>query len=267
MTQSTPSFSKSYVDVPEGQLHCRVATPEVASVRPLVCLHMSPNSGRIYRRFQDEMGTDRIVAAPDTPGFGESYVPSTRPSIDDYAEAITELSDALGWDEIDVLGYHTGSMTALAVAERRPDLVKHAVLISAPIFSDDERAAMREHYLRPAVEDDGSHIQRMWDGHRKWSEAAWTADHLAEQFADVLRNPRTSWWGHAAAFDHDYASAVARSAVPTLVLNGDDDLHDHTLKALDLRPDLAYRHLPGWSHGMLDLHAAELARLVRDFVD
>lgn len=265
-SQPAPRFRKLYVDVPTGQLHCRVASPESPTRRPLMCLHMSPMSGRVYRRFQDQMGIDRLVCAPDTPGFGESDVPAVRPAIEDYADAVIALADGLGWDSIDVLGYHTGSMTALAVAERRPALVQHAVLFSAPVFTDEERGALRSHYRRPAVEDDGSHIQRMWDGHRRWSESSWGATDLAEQFADVLRNPQTSWWGHAAAFDHDFATAVQRSMVPTLVIDGDDDLHEHTLRALELRPDMLHRHLPGWSHGMLDLHSAELAGIVREFL-
>ena len=82
----------------------------------------------------------------------------------------------------------------------------------------------------------------------------------------MLRNPQTSWWGHAAAFDHDFATAMLRATVPTLVIGGDDDLHEQTLRALEKRPDMLHRHFPGWTHGMLDLHSAELAATIREFL-
>ena len=73
-------------------------------------------------RFIAEMARDRLAVAPDTPGFGLSTAPIDDPSIDDYARCIADLlahlEQRFGCRQFDVMGYHTGSKIALALARR-----------------------------------------------------------------------------------------------------------------------------------------------------
>ena len=108
-----------------------------------MCLHMSPNSGRIYEAILEAMGTDRTALAPDMPGFGESDPPTAPPEIADYARTAAHVADTLGLKQIDVMGYHTGSETCIELALQRPDLVRRIVQISCPVFTDDELDALR----------------------------------------------------------------------------------------------------------------------------
>lgn len=255
-----------------GQLHYRIARPEQdtgphAGKPPLVCLHLSPMSGRIYEVFASAMGADRMVIAPDTPGFGDSDPPPAAPTIDDYAAAMGELLDALGLRGVDVMGYHTGSETATALALARPDQVRKLVLISAPIFTADELAEFRAHYAHEVVREDGAHLVRKWKAHLRWAGPGWTPDHVALQFPDALRNPQISWWGHNAAFSYDMAANLARVAQPVLVLNPDDDLHEHTWRAQPILRNGRVHHLKGWGHGFLDVRTQETCALVRGFLD
>ena len=85
-----------------GQIHYRISQPALAAGHtPLLCFHMSPNSGRIYETFLKHMGADRFVVAPDTPGFGDSDAPATQPDIADYAAAMGDLMDALGFAAVE----------------------------------------------------------------------------------------------------------------------------------------------------------------------
>ena len=62
---------------------------------------------------------------------------------------------------------------------------------------------------------------------------------------------------------------MPKVAQPILIFNPEDDLVDFTPRAKPLLKNPASRihDLPGWSHGFLDLKTAEVAKIVRDFLD
>ncbi len=259
---------RAYADARFGQLHYRIAMPPRGATHPpLLCLHMSPYSGRIYQKFLGAIGTDRVAIAPDTPGFGESDPPHRPPSIEDYAAAMGDLIDALGFTELDVMGYHTGSETCTALALARPTQIRRLVLVSAPIFTPDELVQFRNLYAPVPLDPEGAHLVRKWKGQLHWAGPGKTMEMCAEEFPDAVRNPRTSWWGHAAAFAYEMATHLARVPQPVLVLNPDDDLHEHTLRASMLLRQGRIQHLPGWGHGFLDVHTDEARRIVAGFLD
>jgi pimeloyl-ACP methyl ester carboxylesterase len=262
---------RAYADGRFGQLHYRIATPQraggAATRPPLLCLHMSPNSGRIFQKFIAAMGVDRVAVAPDTPGFGESDPPPAPPSIEDYAGAMGDLIDALGFGEIDVMGYHTGSETCTALALARPTQVRRLVLVSAPIFTAEELVQFRSHYAPVPLDPEGGHLVRKWKGQLFWAGPGKTMEMCAEEFPDAVRNPQISWWGHAAAFAFPMGDQLGKVTQPVLVLNPDDDLHAHTLRAANLMRQGRIQHLPGWGHGFLDVHTDAARRIVAGFLD
>lgn len=85
---------------------------------PLLCLHPSPLSGLVYDRWLVEIGRDRLALAPDTPGYGSSAAPPQPPAIGDYADAMHRFIDEIGLREVDLMGYHTGSLTSVEFARR-----------------------------------------------------------------------------------------------------------------------------------------------------
>ncbi|MEQ8508917.1 MAG: alpha/beta fold hydrolase [Rhodospirillaceae bacterium] len=251
-----------------GQAESKTAAP--ASGRgslPLLCLHMSPNSSRIYQTFVGQMGVDRLTVAPDTPGFGESDPPAEQPAIADYAAAMLDVMDALGLAQVDVMGYHTGSETCVELAHQAPDRIRKLVLTSAPIFNEDELDDFRTHYAKPELTEDGSHVAEKWRAYLHWAGPGWTLQHVAEQFADALRRPDIAWWGHNAAFDYPMKEKLEQVQQPVLVLNPNDDLVEHSRRAHGLLQNGRIHELPDWGHGFLDVHTAEACALVRQFLD
>ena len=265
---ATPGLRKGYVSGRFGQIHYRLAQPVTAPVAaPLLCFHMSPNSGRIYETFLKTIGTDRVAIAPDTPGFGDSDPPPEPPGIEDYAGAMGDLIDAFDFASVDVMGYHTGSETCVELALQRPDQVRRLVLVSAPIFTADELAAHRAHYGRHELSEDGTHAADKWRAHLYWAMDGWTPDQVARQFPDALRRPAISWWGHNAAFSYPFADRLAQVEQPILVLNPEDDLHEQTLRAHQLLKNGRVHELPGWGPGFLDLFPDQAAALARGHLD
>lgn len=261
-------FRKGYARGRFGQIHYRIAQPATATGHPpLLCFHMSPNSGRIYETFLKHIGSDRFAVAPDTPGFGDSDPPSEPPGISEYAAAMGDLIDALGFNTVDVMGYHTGSETCVELALQRPEQIRRLVLVSAPIFTDQELADHKAHYAREQLSEDGSHVAEKWRAHLFWAMDGWTPQHVAYQFPDALRRSDISWWGHNAAFNFPMADKLARVQQPVLVLNPEDDLHTQSLRAEGLMTHGRIHELPGWGHGFLDLFPVQAAALVRSHLN
>lgn len=266
MTKSLPAMQRGYADGPFGQIHYRIAG-ESKDHTPLLLLHPSPLSGVVWDGFICDMGQDRIAVAPDTPGFGESAPPPSAPEIEDYAKAMAAFVSEMGLSSIDIMGYHTGSLTALEMARLYPDLVRKVVMISATVFNKEELAAFRAQYTPLTVDEKGEGLSERWqfikgfwrdepDDGRRW-----------QIFIEGQRHHNVMHWGHRAAFNFDMAGALESANIPILILNPEDDLWEYTPRAIPLMKNGRVHDLPGWTHGFLDAHTNEVATLVRDFLD
>ena len=261
---------RGYCDGRFGQIHFRIARPPAESGRPpLICFHMSPMSGRIFERFLAEIGADRVAVAPDTPGYGASDAPLAPPEILDYAQAMGDLIDALGFTgPVDLMGYHTGSKIAVELALLRPRQIRRVILISAPILTESERQAMRAHYGRRTPSADGSHLADQWRRFLHYHlYGAQTIEDAADAFPDILLGRSNEWWGHRAAFNHYLDRRLPLIPQPVLVFNTDDDLWTVTRRAAPFLHHGRIVELPGWGHGFLDHATVPAAALARSFLD
>jgi pimeloyl-ACP methyl ester carboxylesterase len=257
---------KSFHSGPYGLLHLRRGGQSDSPRVPLVMFHMSPNSGRIYEALLPEMGRDRIALAPDTPGFGESDAPRSPPTIEDYAACMGGLIDELGLKRVDVMGYHTGSQTAMELACQRPDLVGKVVMVSAPLYTAEERKIRHTRNKPLVVEEDGSHLIKRFAGLWQFYGAEVEDTVVARNFCESLRGGPLAWWGHRAAFTYSMADKMPTLNQPVLLLNPDDDLAEQTPRAGPLLNNGRIHDLP-YSHGMLDAHTAEIGGVLRQFLD
>ena len=267
MTDSR-EVTRAFGTYQHGQMHYRICRPGAPSRPALVCLHMSPSSGRIYQQLLSAMGTDRIAIAPDTPGFGETDVPPAPLEIADFAHANFGLLEQLGIDTpVDVLGYHTGSLTSVEMARQRPTQVRRIVLVSAPIFTAQELDEFRTLYGKEEPSEDGAHLLSLWQAIRHWRDRNQSIELSMEHFAEHLRGGANAWWGHRAAFNYVLGDVLPAIEQPTLVLNPEDDLHEHTLRSAELLKNGRIHELPGWSHGFIELYADDVAATLREFLD
>lgn len=268
IAEESAEVTRAYGVHAHGQMHYRIARPDTATQTPLMCLHMSPSSGRIYHQLLRDMGRDRIAIAPDTPGFGESDPPAKPPEIADYARANFALLDQLGIEgPVDVMGYHTGSLTAMEMARQQPGRIRRLVLVSAAMFTPEEFAQMKVEFAPRPLHEDGQHLVDLWLELRHWRDPQQSLEETQWNFAEHLRGGQTAWWGHRAAFNYPRGDVLPTLMQPILVLNPEDDLYDYTLRAAAKLQNGRVHNLPGWSHGFLDIHTAEVAALLRGFLD
>ena len=273
--------TRTYVEGRHGQVHARVAAPDANAAtsvrRPVLFIHMSPMTGRIFERLVGEIGADRLAVAFDTPGYGHSDAPGRQPSIEVYADALHEAMASLMAQgtlppatRFDVMGYHTGALVAAAMAARHPEAIGRLVLVGAPLFDSTERKTFRSYYgpHSHAPSEDGSHLARRWRGFcHHYRRPGMSLEQVAEHFEEALTGGDKAWWGHAAAFDYDLEAALRTLAHPALVLRTGDDLAAQTEKARGISPLLDMLDVPGWGHGFATSHAAEVAALLRHWLD
>lgn len=262
--------TRQFVDCVYGQLHLWRAGDPKGATTPLICCHMSPKSGRTYRRIMATLGENRFCMAPDYPGFGESDPPPADPhvTLEQYAECFWTAADSFGLDAVNILGYHTGSMVATAMAARHPDRVRRIIAISAPMFEPDEVTALRTTYAPVPLDEAGTRFTQGWSRVLEHLGPGADLTWAAESFAENLRAGERSGWGHRAAFNYaeTYNGCVMQQQNKLVVLNPNDDLWDVTQRARVRLPEAHFHDLPEWGHGFLDVHRQAAAQILEGYL-
>jgi pimeloyl-ACP methyl ester carboxylesterase len=264
---SLATVTRGYAKGRYGQIHYRVAGSH-GSRSPLLLLHPSPLSGYVFENLMRDMGRDRYVIAPDTPGFGMSDPPSTPPEISDYAEVMLDFMAEMGLGVVDVMGYHTGSLTSVEMSRQNPGVVRKIAMISATVFTAEETDSFRKQYVPKPIDERPAAMAARWPSFKSefWAMGP-DENQKFNIFLDGQRNPDWSPWGHRAAFNYNIAKALQESEHPILILNPEDDLWAYTPRAAPLLKNGKVHDLPGWTHGFLDAKTAEVGTILRSFLD
>lgn len=113
--------------------HGRIAVRTTAGGgTPLVLLHGASSSmAEFAPLLASRLGRDRALVALDLPGHGGSGAardPGHSYTLDGYADAVVEVLEHLGIEEVGVLGRSLGARVGLRMAEAYPGLAGLAVL-------------------------------------------------------------------------------------------------------------------------------------------
>ncbi len=267
---AVPAVRRHFVDGTFGQLHCRRSAPADPVAASVVCLHMSPKSGRSFHRLLPLLAAERIALAPDNPGHGESDLPPAEPrvTIADYAHCVWQCVDALATSPVHFIGFHTGAMVAVEAHRQRPGRVLSIVSISAPLFTADELAALRASFQPLPIDEEGSRFRIMWERILRHRGPGMTLKMAADSLAENLRAGDHYEWGHRAAFDYadTYRERLAAIEVPMLVLNPADDLSEQTRRVDPLLRNGRRLECPQWGHGFLEAHSVAAAAVMNRFI-
>lgn len=273
---SDVELERDFVPGPFGQIHIRIARPKnrKALETPMFLFSPTPHSGDYFKPYMAEMAKDRLVVAIDTPGFGDSFRPDKKaPTIEDYATsaiaAIDELRPILGnGNQVDVLGYHTGGLTAVEVASMRPELVRRLVLPGFPYFTGDARKeALNRNASMDKVEIDGTHLLRKWEYSKVPMGAGVSLERTQEHFNDLMKSYPHTWQGYQAAFTYESEKRVVEIKQPVLLISIGGSLKEETHQASTVFPNAEYVHLEGFTFGIFDLAPEVIAEKSRKFLD
>jgi lipase len=222
----------------------------------LLVLHGITDSGECWADLVDRLGADYRIVAPDALGHGESdrFTPEQLAS-EDLAEAMYAAHESLLEDvgPALVMGHSMGGGQAAALAARRPELVRAAVL-EDPVWFDrtpgaDPGVAERLALVQELARDEDAALTRARQENPTWPESEY--------------HP---WARSKAGVDQDFVRAgggvlhtpwreiAAAIRPPTLIVTGDRDviLHASTLEAIASlgNPALDAYVVPGAGHGI-----------------
>jgi pimeloyl-ACP methyl ester carboxylesterase len=270
-----PPIARAYIDSRYGQLHYRIATPQQAvSAPPLLCLHQTPGNGSDWLPVIAALAKGRVVVAPDTPGYGMSDPPPEPASIEDFAAVMGRFMEDLAAAQIlprggyDVVGMHTGSITATEMAVSFPQHVRKAILFGLAAYSADVRseklARLRENFPLPA--NDLTHVEKLWAIISKLSDPRMSAEQRHVGMAECLRLGSRMPWGYIAVYRYDFLAAMPRVNQSVLVINPQDDLWSVTRDTSHLIPNAFRLDLPGVAHGVLSLERDRLVSAINAFL-
>lgn len=273
------TIKRGFVDITGGQVHFRTAG---SGGVPLVMLHASPGSSKQLEPLIREFARTRSVHAPDTLGNGDSSPPlQPTPTIEDLAGGALQAFDALGLQEVDLYGSHTGASIAATIALLQPARVRKLVLDGVGLYAPDEQKAILANYLPDVpVDHQGLHVLWAWqfcrDTYLFWP---WfkhdrsgvrdiglpSPEALHGKFVEVIKAYGSFRSSYRAAFNFDKRRQLPQLTRPTLAICARNDMLFGYLDELGrLIPGCEKREIPGTGSPEA---AAETARLIATFLD
>jgi haloalkane dehalogenase len=97
---------------------------ETGAGAPIVFLHGNPTSSHLWRHILPAVGDPGRRLAPDLIGMGESGKPAIDYTFDDHARYLDAWFDALGLDDVVLVGHDWGGALAFDWAARHPGRVR-----------------------------------------------------------------------------------------------------------------------------------------------
>jgi pimeloyl-ACP methyl ester carboxylesterase len=237
-------IERAFVALVEGQVHLRRLRPLRSETCPLILLHASPTSSWFMQGLMQALaatGAPRDIIAPDTLGNGDSAAPGPeRPDIAYFADSLRRLLDALGVEQADVYGSHTGARIACEFAAAFPQRARRVILDGIIEYDDETRRLVVDNYA-PTVPPDhyGRHL--LWafnfvrdqaiyfpyfqrDPAHRLGGAMPDAARLHRATLDVLKALDTYAKPYIAAFEYRAYARMPLVKAPVLLLRPDSEL-------------------------------------------
>lgn len=224
-----------------------------AARRPVVVLvhglivssrYMVPTLRHLARRHR--------VYAPDLPGFGKSENPPAVLDVPGLSGALSAWIDAVGLEEVTLVGNSMGCQVIAHLAARRPELVERAVL-QAPTMDPRGRSVFRQtaRFLLDVPREPPSLVPI--------------------ELRDLLAaGPRRGWRTLRYGLENRIEENLPRVRAPALVVRGSRDPicpQRWAEEAVRLLPEGRLVVLDGAAHTANFGAPAEFADLIRDFLE
>ena len=211
---------RAYADTSLGQVHYA----EAGSGPVVLLLHQTPRSHDEFREVQPLLAGRHRVIAVDMPGFGQSVRLPAPQTIEQFARGVLAFLDALGLEQVSILGHHTGGAVGIELAAAGPERVRALVLSSTPWTGPEYRA---EHAGRTSVDevepaDDGGHLVRMWGIRRPYYPH--DRPDLRDRFLhDALAHGLDPAEGHRACVRYRMEDRIGLVTAPVLLIGAEAD--------------------------------------------
>ncbi|WP_109514622.1 alpha/beta fold hydrolase [Pseudomonas ovata] len=258
----------NYIDTDLGQLHYA----ECGAGDAMILLHQTPRSLDEFAEVQPLLASRWRTIAMDMYGFGQSAKFSAPQTVEQYAQGVLALVDALNIERFSIVGHHTGMFVASEVAAIAPARVTAVVLSAGDVVDAAFREAMAALDVDVAeTREDGSHLMELWRkrlnlypfGH---------PDVLNRFIRDALAPGVTPLEGHLAVARYDMESRIGLVKAPVLVLAATDDpvTYARTQIVVDAYCNSCFvscAEIEGGGIPLMELKSKEVAATVYRFFD
>jgi len=212
----------SHRDVAVRRIRLHVAEGGAADAPAVVLLHGWPQHWWMWRDVLPALAAERRVIAPDLRGLGWSDAPSDGYRKDELAQDVLALLDALGLQEIDLIGHDWGALAGFHLCLNAPERIGRFLACSIPHLWPPPEARPTPRQLgrlwyqvalgAPLL---GEGLMRQGEFTRRALRAArhhgaYTEQELAT-FVDVLREPP-----HARAASRYYRTFLTHELRPLI---------------------------------------------------
>jgi pimeloyl-ACP methyl ester carboxylesterase len=207
---------------------CSVAYEESGRGRPVVLLHAFPLAGIMWRPQREVLERDYRVLVPDLRGFGGTGPFTGTPSVDQMADDVAALLDALGVRvPVVLVGLSMGGYVALAFVRKHAARLAGLVLADTRAEADSAEArANRERLMLVAQHDTAREVIDQLLPKLVSSETQEQRPGVVEEVRRIASaQPTAGIVGALQALRDrpDSTPWLASIAVPTLVVVGSDD--------------------------------------------
>lgn len=177
-------ITRHYLTLAGRRVHYRMC----GNGPPVLLIHQSPRSSAEYTAVMDQWGKHFTCIAPDSPGFGQSDpLAIDRPNTDDFADAILDFAEAVGFRGIAAYGFHSGGIFLMNALRRHPERFVALAVGGYPCFHPEELDDVGESYLPPFVPSAyGEHLVWAWN---RMLEQGWYFPWFKPEQARRLANP------------------------------------------------------------------------------
>lgn len=285
-TQPRPASAmwNQYVDTRSGRVHLRRAGSDG---RPVLVLSTGGGSSAQFAPVITGLAQTRTVFAMDYLGNGLSDKAERGVTAGVLAREAVDVLDALGIDEVDVWGSHTGACVALELGVDFPERVGKLVLEAPVMVTPEFRRELLERYFPDFTPDDfGLHLQHLWHWRRDmfmywpWYRVDWAAarrigvpgaQDLHLYAVGILESGTTYAGAYRAGFSYDTRSRLPHLKRPAILTAGPHDMLANALEdAASLAPEGLLRIVPTpttmWWPDPEPQAAAETLALYREFL-
>jgi pimeloyl-ACP methyl ester carboxylesterase len=261
---------RSYAESRFGQIHLSTAYPSGGGFderTPVICLHHSGGSGRLFAPILRELGHDRSVYAPDLPGHGNSDGAPSKVTVAEFAGAIVDFIEGLRLRSVDLAGYQLGALVAAELAIARPQLIRRVMMWGVPSYSAQDRAALLQNVPSPGSKEDGSDVPDEWRRLLERRGPGAPIGALADEFGDRLRAGATGAKSFIATVEYPAAERLPLVKQQTLVLRLKDEFWEHSGRARASLSNGSMLDLPDYGQGFLSAAPQRFTSVAREFFD
>lgn len=241
--------------------HGRLHALEAGSGTPLILLHTLGGSGYQFVDTVPHLTSCRHVLALDIVGHGDSDPLNRYLTLEEHAEAIMDVADALATPKIDVFGQSVGGYIASALAAGFGARVGKVIIGEAPPRgrSDYVSTWQTSEKTWTTVYNTFEQVQARLRGLTPAAHERWNID---RRKAGAKAMMLTYW----AVRDFDFAHAMKHIQVPAMLLLGEESMAPQRSTYEAWGTSAAIQVMPGCGH-FLSLDSPErLARTIQEFL-